>query len=71
VLIVDRFDRVGARRIGYVSAMTMLEARDGDRASYLDIADVVERVSPGATRDLTELWRRVALPSSSQIATII
>ncbi len=60
VLIVDRFDRVGDRRIGYVSAMTMLEAQDGDRASYLDIAEVVERVSPGATRDLTELWRRVA-----------
>ncbi len=60
VLIVDRFDRVGDRRIGYVSAMTMLEARDGDRANYLDIAEVVERVSPGATRDLTELWRRVA-----------
>jgi len=60
VLVVDRFDRVGDRRIGYVSAMTMLEARDGDRASYLDIADVAERVSPRATRDLTELWRRVA-----------
>lgn len=60
VLIVDRFDRVGDRRIGYVSAMTMLEARDGDRASYLDIADVLERVSPQATRDLTELWRRIA-----------
>jgi serine/threonine-protein kinase HipA len=60
VLIVDRFDRVGDRRIGYVSAMTMLEAQDGDRASYLDIADVVERVSPRATRDLMELWRRVA-----------
>jgi serine/threonine-protein kinase HipA len=60
VLIVDRFDRVGDRRIGYVSAMTMLEARDGDRASYLDIADVVERVSPRTARDLAELWRRVA-----------
>ncbi len=60
VLIVDRFDRVGDRRIGYVSAMTMLEARDGARANYLDIADVVEQVSPRATGDLAELWRRVA-----------
>jgi hypothetical protein len=29
VLVVERFDRDGARRIGYVSAMTMLEANDG------------------------------------------
>lgn len=60
VLVVDRFDRDGDRRIGYVSAMTMLEAGDGDRGSYLDIADVIERHSPTARRDLAELWRRVA-----------
>ncbi len=40
VLIVDRFDRNDNLRIGYVSAMTMLEARDGESGSYLDIADV-------------------------------
>jgi len=60
VLIVDRFDRVGATRIGYASAMTLLEASDGDRASYLDIADVIEAESPRAGQDLRELWRRIA-----------
>jgi serine/threonine-protein kinase HipA len=60
VLIVDRFDRRGDRRIGYVSAMTMLEATDGDDGSYLDIADVVERESPTAGEDLRQLWRRIA-----------
>lgn len=60
VLIVDRFDRAGDRRVGYVSAMTMLEAVDGDAGSYLDIADVIERESPHARRDLHELWRRIA-----------
>jgi serine/threonine-protein kinase HipA len=60
VLVIDRFDRSGARRIGYVSAMTMLEANDGDSGSYLDIADVIERHSPTATADLQELWRRIA-----------
>jgi serine/threonine-protein kinase HipA len=60
VLIVERFDRAGALRIGYASAMTMLEATDGDRASYLDIADVIERRSSKARDDLRQLWRRIA-----------
>jgi len=60
VLVVDRFDRVGARRLGYVSAMTMLEATDGDEGSYLDIAGVIEERSPAAADDLRQLWRRIA-----------
>jgi len=60
VLVVQRFDRAGDRRVGYLSAMTMLEAADGDTGSYLEIADVIERESPDARRDLHELWRRVA-----------
>jgi serine/threonine-protein kinase HipA len=60
VLIVDRFDRDGHRRIGYLSAMTMLEAEDGDVGSYLDIASAIEEASPRATDDLHELWRRMA-----------
>ena len=61
VLIVTRFDRDGAHRIGYASAMTMLEATDGDDRSYLDIADAIERESADAEGDLRELWRRIAL----------
>ncbi len=60
VLIVGRFDRAGELRIGYVSAMTMLEATDGDQGSYLDIADVIERHSPSTSDDLQQLWRRIA-----------
>lgn len=59
VLIVRRFDRERARRIGYVSAMTMLEARDGDTRSYLELAEAIETFSPLATEDLRELWRRI------------
>jgi len=37
VLVVDRFDRTATGdRIGYVSATTTLEARDGDQRSYLE-----------------------------------
>jgi serine/threonine-protein kinase HipA len=60
VLIVNRFDRAGDLRIGYVSAMTMLEAGDGDQGSYLDIVDILERHSPETADDLQQLWRRIA-----------
>jgi len=60
VLIVDRFDRTAfGYRIGYASALTMLEASDGDRRSYVDIAEVVEERSSRTSADLVELWRRV------------
>lgn len=60
VLVIQRFDRARGKRIGYVSAMTMLEATDGDQGSYLEIADAIERNSPSAVSDLHELWRRIA-----------
>lgn len=60
VLIVDRFDRLDGMRIGYVSAMTMLEAADGESGSYLDIVDVIERNSASPGEELSQLWRRIA-----------
>jgi serine/threonine-protein kinase HipA len=59
VLLIDRFDRLGSKRIGFASALTMLEASDGERRSYLEIADLIERYSPKAEADLRELYRRV------------
>jgi len=60
VLILDRFDRArDGSRIGYASAMTMLEAEDGDRRSYLEIAEVIENTSARATAELHQLWRRI------------
>ena len=62
VLVVKRFDRTpDSGRIGYVSAMTMLEATDRDQRSYLEIAGVIEERSDQPTLDLRELWRRAAL----------
>jgi serine/threonine-protein kinase HipA len=60
VLIVDRFDRRRGQRIGYVSAMTMLEAGDGESRTYLDMVEAIEEESPQATADLHQLWRRIA-----------
>jgi len=60
VLVVDRFDRTeSGERIGYVSAMTRLEASDGEQRSYLEIAEVIEQTSAKATEELHQLWRRI------------
>lgn len=60
VLLLHRFDRSPhGGRIGYASAMTMLEAADGERRSYLEIAGVIEVTSRRATEDLHQLWRRI------------
>jgi serine/threonine-protein kinase HipA len=60
VLVVERFDREDGERIGYVSAMTMLERGDGEDSSYLEFAEAVEERSPRTGVDLAELWRRIA-----------
>jgi serine/threonine-protein kinase HipA len=60
VHIVDRFDRRAGLRVGYASAMTLLEATDGEPRSYLDLVEVIEEDSDRASADLRELWRRIA-----------
>jgi serine/threonine-protein kinase HipA len=59
VLVVRRFDRDAGGRLGYLRAMSMLQAKDGERASYLEIGQVLEERSSDATADLRELWRRI------------
>jgi len=60
VLIARRFDRTNTgKRIGYLSAMTLLESEEGQMRDYLDIADALSGVSATASRDLAELWRRM------------
>ncbi len=60
VLVIDRFDRQGDARVGYVSALTMLEASGGEQRSYLDLAAIIEQHSSNASLELRELWRRMA-----------
>jgi serine/threonine-protein kinase HipA len=59
VLVIRRFDRDTTGRVGYLSAMSMLQAKDGEQASYLEIAQVIEEHSSDAQVDLRELWRRI------------
>ncbi|MDL2290817.1 type II toxin-antitoxin system HipA family toxin [Desulfovibrio sp. OttesenSCG-928-F20] len=59
VLLVERFDRVKERRIPFASAMTLLGMNDGDRGSYLDIADILNREGAETKKDLAQLWQRM------------
>jgi len=59
VLLMHRFDREGEIRIPFLSAISMLEAVDGQHRSYMEIADALRMHSASATEDLRELWRRV------------
>ena len=59
VLILARFDRDGDIRIPYLSAMSMLGARDNELHSYLEVADALRLHGAQPARDLPALWRRV------------
>lgn len=37
----------------------MLQAKDGEQDSYLEIGQTIEERSPDAGADLRELWRRI------------
>jgi serine/threonine-protein kinase HipA len=59
VLILQRFDRKGILRIPFLSAMSMLDAKDNQPRSYLEIVDVLRRYGAAPKRDMEELWRRI------------
>jgi serine/threonine-protein kinase HipA len=57
-----RFDRLpGGKRRFFVSSMTLLDRRDGEDASYLELAEFLStRGTPDhKDEDLRELWTRV------------
>ncbi|MFC9690311.1 type II toxin-antitoxin system HipA family toxin [Kribbella sp. NPDC056951] len=60
VLLLERFDRDHGRRIGYMSAMTMVEGRDGSPGDYLEVAETLTEFSSRTSADLRQLWRRIA-----------
>lgn len=59
VLVARRFDRRGTARIPYASAATLLGLRDGDRASYPELADLLQREGGRAKEDVEQLFRRM------------
>lgn len=62
VLLLKRFDRTGGgQRIPFLSAMTMLNANDGEsnEYSYLDLAEIIRTKGVNVTNDMRELWHRM------------
>ena len=60
VLLLERFDRLASKRIGYISAMTVLGAQDGYGADYVDLAQRLRDIARTSSVELEQLWRRVA-----------
>lgn len=61
VLILERFDRVGERRIPYISGLTAVQGNDGGSYSYLELAEFLESSGARPTEDLQELWKQMLL----------
>ena len=57
VLLSRRFDRQGAVRIPFLSAMAMMGARDGERGSYPEIVDVLAEHGARGKTDAHALYR--------------
>lgn len=60
-LLIKRFDRNRDKRIHYLSAMTALDADDGDNSSfsYLDIVSFIKEHFSNPQKELKELFKRI------------
>jgi serine/threonine-protein kinase HipA len=59
VLLLRRFDREQGARVPFVSAMSMLDARDNEARSYLEFVDILRQHGAAAKEDMHGLWRRI------------
>lgn len=59
VMLLRRFDRDGNRRLPFLSAMSMLGAKDNEARSYLEIVDALRRHGAAPKQDMEAQWRRV------------
>lgn len=59
ILLSRRFDRKMNIRIPFLSAMSVLGAKDNEMHSYLEIVDAIRQMSTSPKEDLEALWRRI------------
>src|SRR6185369_1261022 len=59
VLLLRRFDRAEGARVPFLSAMSMLGAKDNETRSYLEFVDALRRYGAAPRADMHELWRRI------------
>ena len=61
VLLLQRFDRRDGHRVPFLSAMSMLGARDRETRSYLEFVDALRQHGGSPRADMHALWRRIVL----------
>ena len=59
VMLLRRFDREARARIPFLSAMSMLGAKDNETRSYLEFVDILRQHGAAAKADMAALWRRI------------
>jgi serine/threonine-protein kinase HipA len=59
VLLLARFDRKDGMRIPFLSAMSMLDAKDNEQHSYLEFVDILRQYGAASKEDMHALWRRI------------
>lgn len=61
VMLSRRFDRAGHTRVPFLSGLSMLGLKDGERGSYPELVDALTRHGAQAREDARELYRRMVL----------
>lgn len=61
VLLSRRFDRTGPHRIPFLSGLSMMGLKDGERGSYPELVDALTQFGARASADAAELFRRMVL----------
>jgi serine/threonine-protein kinase HipA len=59
VLLLRRFDRDRKMRLPFLSAMSMLDAKDHEVRSYLEFVDILRQHGAAPKEDMHALWRRI------------
>lgn len=58
-LILKRFDRNFTKRIPFLSAMSMIGAKDNEQHSYLELVDALKQHGASPVQDIVDLWKRI------------
>ena len=61
VLLVQRFDRADTGRVGYMSAMTMMQVQDGASGDYVELAETLADHSAALAKDRLDMFDRAVL----------
>jgi serine/threonine-protein kinase HipA len=59
VLLLRRFDREQVRRVPFLSALSMLDAKDNEPRSYMEFVDILRQHGAAPKEDMHALWRRI------------